>query len=172
MIEHTIDYLKPDVYNIVDDTAAWGNPFVSLEMFEEFFLPLYEKEAKIAKERGIYINYHNCGKCGIFIDDMVQIGINAWNPAQLCNDLDSVQEKYGNKLVLCGCWDPMKVVDPKLSDEDIYDYLLEIANARAKNGGFAFLATILIPDENDSRMLHVNDVVNKAIIEIGHNFYH
>lgn len=171
VIEHTIDYYKPDLFNIVDDTAAWGNPFVSLEMFREFFLPLYDREAKFARDRGIPILYHNCGKCEAFIDDMVGIGIDSWNPAQLCNDLDAVQAKYGNKLVLCGCWDPMKIVDPKLTDEDIYEYLLKIANDRAKNGGFAFLATILIPDDNDSRMLHVNDVVNRAIIEIGHDFY-
>ncbi|MBR2696953.1 MAG: veratrol--corrinoid protein metyltransferase [Parasporobacterium sp.] len=171
IIENTIDYYKPDVFNIVDDTAAWGNPFVSLDMFREFFLPLYDREAKFARDRGIPICYHNCGKCEIFIDDMVNIGVNSWNPAQLCNDLDAVQEKYGNKLILCGCWDPVRITDPKMTDEDIYDYLQTIANARAKNGGFCFLATILIPDEDDTRMLHVNDVVNKAIIEIGHNFY-
>ena len=171
IIENTIDYYKPDVFNIVDDTAAWGNPFVSLEMFREYFLPLYDREAKFARDRGIPICYHKCGKCEIFIPDMVQIGVQSWNPAQICNDLDAVQEKYGNKLMLCGCWDPVKITDPKLTDEDIYDYLQKIANDRAKNGGFCFLATILIPDEDDSRMLHVNDVVNKAIYEIGHNFY-
>lgn len=171
IIENTIDYYKPDLFNIVDDTAAWGNPFVSLEMFREYFLPLYDREAKFARDRGIPICYHNCGKCEIFIDDMVKIGVDSWNPAQICNDLDAIQEKYGNKLMLCGCWDPVKITDPKLTDEDIYDYLQKIANDRAKNGGFCFLATILIPDEDDSRMLHVNDVVNKAIYEIGHNFY-
>ncbi len=171
IIENTIDYYKPDVFNIVDDTAAWGNPFVSLDMFREFLLPLYDREAKFARDRGIPICYHNCGKCEIFIDDMYDIGVRSWNPAQICNNLDAVQEKYGNKLMLCGCWDPVKITDPKLTDEDIYEYLSSIANARAKNGGFCFLATILIPDENDTRMLHVNDVVNKAIVEIGHNFY-
>ena len=171
VIENTIDYYKPDVFTIADDTAAWGNPFVSLDMFEEFFLPLYKKEIDYAKDRGIPVAYHNCGKCEVFIDDMVNIGIDSWNPAQICNNLDAIQEKYGNKLVLCGCWDPMKIVDPKLTDQDIYDYLWSIAEARAKNGGFCFLATILIPDDDDTRMLHVNDVVNKAIIEIGHEFY-
>ena len=71
-----------------------------------------------------------------------------------------------------GCWDTMNVVDPKLSDQDIYDYFQSIADKRAKNGGFAFLVTILLPDgDKDPRMLHVNDVVNKALAEIGHNFY-
>lgn len=170
VIEKTIDYYQPDIFSVVDDTAAWGNPFVSLEMFREFFLPLYDREINYARERGIPVQYHNCGKCEIFMDDMVKIGVNSWNPAQLCNDLDAIQEKYGNSLILCGCWDPVKITEP-LSDQEIYDYLLWIASSRAKNGGFAFLATILLPEGGDERMLHVNDVVNKAIVDIGHSFY-
>lgn len=171
VIEKTIDYYKPDIYEIVDDTAAWGNPFISLDMFREYLLPLYDRELSFARDRGIRISYHNCGKCEGFIDDMVNIGINAWNPAQICNNLDALQEKYGRNLILCGCWDPLKIVDPRLTEQDIYDYLMSIANARAKNGGFCFLATILIPDDDDKRMLWVNDTVNKAIEEISHSFY-
>ncbi|MBQ9814598.1 MAG: veratrol--corrinoid protein metyltransferase [Lachnospiraceae bacterium] len=172
IVEKTIDYYKPDIYNLADDTAAWGNPFVSLDMFRRFFLPMYKREMQAALDRGIPVLYHNCGKCEIFIPDMVEAGITSWNPAQTCNDLVGIQEKYGRDLVLMGCWDTMNVVDPKLSDQDIYDYFQSIADARAKNGGFAFLVTILLPDgDKDPRMLHVNDVVNKALAEIGHNFY-
>ena len=172
IIEKTIDYYKPDVFNLADDTAAWGYPFISLNMFRRFFLPLYKREMKYAIDRGIPICYHNCGRCEDFIPDMVEAGINSWNPAQLSNDLDAIQARYGRDLILCGCWDPLKITEPNLTDQDIYDYLLSIANARAKNGGFCFLATILIPDgDKDTRMIHVNDVVNKSIIEIGHNFY-
>ena len=171
VIEKTIDYYKPDVYDLVDDTAAWGNPFISKEMFREYLLPLYDREVSYARERGIHISYHNCGKCEGFIDDIVNIGVRSWNPAQVCNDLDAIQAKYGRNLMLCGCWDAMKIVDPKATEEDIYEYLRGIANARAKNGGYCFMATILIPDEDDKRMLWVNDTVNKAIYEIGHNFY-
>ncbi len=171
IIENTIDYYKPDVFSMGDDTAAWNNPFVGLDMYREFFLPAYDREANFARDRGLPITFHNCGKCEIFVDDMFEMGVRSWNPAQICNDLDAVQAKYGNELMLCGCWDPLKITDPKLTDEDIYQYLLGIANDRAKNGGFCFMATILIPDETDQRMLHVNDVVNKAMVEIGHNFY-
>ena len=171
VIENTIDYYKPDIFDLADDTAAWGAPFVSHQMFKDFFVPMYKREIDYAKERGIPVMYHNCGKCETFIDDMVDIGINGWNPAQVCNDLDAIQAKYGRDLMLCGCWDALKVVGEGLSDQDIYDYLESVANARAKNGGFCFLATILIPDENDTRMLHVNDVVSDAIIDIGHKFY-
>lgn len=171
IIENTIDYYKPDIFNITDDTAAWGNPFVSLDMFREYFLPLYDREAKFARDRGIPISYHNCGKCEIFMEDMYNIGVRSWNPAQICNDLDGIQEKYGNSLILNGCWDVEKVTNPNMSDDDIYEYLLDIANKRAKNGGFCFLATILIPEGEAERMNHVNDVVNKSIIKIGHEFY-
>lgn len=171
VIEKTIDYYQPDIFDLADDTAAWGNPFISLDMFRDYLLPLYKRELSYARERGIRISYHNCGKCETFIDDMVGIGVQAWNPAQICNDLDAIQAKYGRDLILCGCWDPRIVIDPRLDEEGIYHYLKSIADARAKNGGFCFLATILIPDDDDKRMLWVNEQVSKYIEEIGHSFY-
>jgi hypothetical protein len=34
VIEKCIDYYKPDVYTMMDDTAAWANPFISMNMFK------------------------------------------------------------------------------------------------------------------------------------------
>ena len=138
--EKSIDYYKPDVLGIVDDTAAWGNPFVSLDMFREFLVPQYKRLAQFAHDRDLVITYHNCGKCESFIDDMVNVvGINEWNPAQNCNDLAAIKAKYGNKLTLCGCINSSQTFIGEMTDEHIREIVWDVANKYAPGGGFQFM---------------------------------
>ena len=101
----SLDYFKPDFFNIGDDTAAAGNPFISPEAQRELIKPFHHRLTKLAIDRGLPIMMHCCGRCEDYIDDWLDIGVTAWNPAQLTNDLSGIKKKYGNKLALCGCWD-------------------------------------------------------------------
>ena len=98
-------YIQPDVLTLMDDTAAWRAPFISKQMYHDLVLPFHDRQAKFGRDAGIPITMHNCGKAEVFMDDLVAIGVKAWDPAQTCNDLKGVQEKFGNDLVLMGCWD-------------------------------------------------------------------
>ena len=99
------DYYKPDVWAITDDTATATNPFISVDMYREMIKPFHASEAKFAQEAGIPIDMHDCGRCEDFIEDWLDFGVCAWNPAQTMNDLAGIKKKYGNRLVLEGCWD-------------------------------------------------------------------
>ena len=79
----TIEYYKPDLWYMLDDTAAKATPFFSLETYREVFLPIYRRLAKPATDRGIPIQFHNCGKCEIFVEDMIDFGVRYWDPAEL-----------------------------------------------------------------------------------------
>ena len=171
--EKSIDYYKPDVLGIVDDTAAWGNPFVSLDMFREFLVPQYKRLAQFAHDRDLVITYHNCGKCESFIDDMVNVvGINEWNPAQNCNDLAAIKAKYGNKLTLCGCINSSQTFIGEMTDEHIREIVWDVANKYAPGGGFQFMVTFIIPDrENNPEMVRREYFVNEVMEEVSHEFY-
>lgn len=89
-----------DVMGMGDDNATEINPFVSYEMFKEFLLPRYARLAKVLKDNGKIVSYHNCGRCEDFMDDMVDIGVQIWNCATPVNDLLAFKEKYNNKIIL------------------------------------------------------------------------
>ncbi len=72
--EKCIDYYKPDIVNITDDTATWKNPFFSPEMYQELFKPYHARQAKLGTDRGLPIEMHNCGRCEDFIDDWRDFG--------------------------------------------------------------------------------------------------
>ena len=166
-----MDVSNPDIFSLFDDTAAWANPFISLEMFREFLLPHYARIAKLAVDRGIPVSFHNCGLCQAFLDDYVDIGVSMWDPAQTCNDLAGIKKKYGRKLAIVGGWDAR---DNLLSDtvtyEEIYAYTKGQFDLLAPGGGYMFAGGFLgaIGDEN---IASKNAMLNKAVEELRYKYY-
>ncbi len=97
-----LQYYKPDYIWYADDIAHERNPFVSLETFRDIFAPVWRRFIKYYKDRGYLAVHHNCGHFEAFVDDIVDMGFNAWEPAQCSNDLVGIKKKYGNKLMICG----------------------------------------------------------------------
>jgi len=89
-----------DVAGFGDDNATELNPFISMEFFREFLLPRYDRLYKVARDHGLPISYHNCGRCEDFMDDMINIGVKIWNCATPVNDLLAFKQKYENKIIL------------------------------------------------------------------------
>jgi len=169
--EKYVDYCKPDVWTMMDDTAAWANPFISPEMYREFLIPLYDRQAKFGRDRGLPISMHNCGKCECFIDDLVKIGVTMWDPAQTCNDLLGIKKKYGNRLVIAGGWDAR---DNLLSDdvtyEEIYEYTKGQFDKLTPGGGYCFLGAFL-GAVGDEKIVQKNAMLRKAVEELKYKYY-
>lgn len=168
---HYIEYLNPDVLGMLDDTAAWQNPFISRDMYVEFLLPHYDRLAKLGRDRGIPISMHNCGKCEGIIDDLVGIGVTMWDPAQTCNDLKTIKEKYGRKLVIAGGWDARdNLLKPDVTYEEIYEYTKSRFDLLAPDGGYAFAGGYLGAVGDKTRDIK-NGMVSKAFNELRYMYY-
>jgi len=102
VIEKSIDYYHPDIFSMCDENASWNNPFYSLDMYRDLFKPYNMRIAKLAINRGIPIDIHDCGRCEDFIDDWMDFGVVSWNPAQTCNDLLAVKKNMPINLSLSG----------------------------------------------------------------------
>ncbi|MCR3922698.1 MAG: veratrol--corrinoid protein metyltransferase [Firmicutes bacterium] len=169
--ENIMPYYQPDVFSLADDTAAWLNPFISPAMYSKLVIPFHDRQAQIARDAGIPIGMHNCGKCQCFIDDWLAIGVSLWDPAQTINDLDDIKKKYGNKLVIAGGWDARGVLaSPYVTDEQIYDSVKDIIYRLAPGGGYAFSGGFL-GAMDDEEVKRKNGVLVRAAEEIGHDFY-
>jgi uroporphyrinogen-III decarboxylase len=168
---HYIEYMKPDVLGMLDDTAAWQNPFISRNMYVEFLLPHYDRLAKLGRDRGLPISMHNCGKCEGIIDDLVGIGVTMWDPAQTCNDLKAIKEQYGRKLVIAGGWDARDdLLKPSVSYEEIYEYTKSRFDLLAPDGGYAFTGGFLGAVGDTTKNIK-NGMVNRAFHELRYRYY-
>jgi hypothetical protein len=177
--EKTIDLYKPDICTFMDDTAAWANPFISASMYREFLLPRHARWSKMAKERGLKMTMHNCGKCEGIVDILVDdLGINMWEPAQTCNDLVAVKDKYFvnnkpgvQKLAIGGGWDGRgRLLEPDVTDEELLQSVHDTIDALAPGGGFAWCGGFLGAID-DKEVMRKNMIVMGEAEAYGHSFY-
>lgn len=163
--------MQPDVLTMMDDTAAWGAPFISPKMYRELVLPFHNRQAKFGRDAGIPITMHNCGKAEGFMEDLRSIGVNAWDPAQTCNDLKAVQAKFGNSLVLMGGWDARDhLLSPDVTDEEIRQSVRDTIDTYAKGGGFCWCGGYLGPVD-DPEVNRKNAVLMDEVYKYGDQFY-
>ena len=135
-----------DVIGITDDTATATNPFISVDMFRELVKPYHARLGKFAQDRGLHVMMHNCGRCEDSIPDWIDYGVDSWNPAQVVNDLDGIKAKYGNKMVLIGCWDSQGPVGwPHASEEVVREAVRETLMHYGKGGGYMFWGSVYGP---------------------------
>jgi uroporphyrinogen-III decarboxylase len=145
VLKKQLYYLKPEIYVLMDDDAAFRAPFFSLDMYREFFKPFHKLHAEIVLDAGCVIDRHDCGKSEQFIDDWLEIGVSAWNPAQITNDCAGIKKKYGGRLALSGCWDGQAWMGEKADEKKLRDALAEYTDTFAPGGGFTFSAMMSGP---------------------------
>ena len=166
-----IDFYKPDILDICDDTAAWKNPFISPEMYRELVKPYAARQAALGTDRGIPVEMHDCGRCEDFIDDWRDFGVSLWNPAQLSNDLLAIKKKYGNSLVICGGWDILgELTSPDVSEETVKESVYKAIDTYAPGGGYAFCGGYLGPI-GDKDTIRKNKWIREAVESYGKVFY-
>lgn len=143
IIEKIIEYYEPDLFNLTDDTASRSQPFFSMETYRDVFKPIYARQSKYAMDRGIPVQFHNCGRCEDQLDDMIDFGVVFWDPAQTGNDLRAVKEQYKGKLVVCGGYDFVPEDPEHVGEEEIRSYVREVIDELAPGGAYAFCGMYL-----------------------------
>jgi len=135
----SFDLYKPDLIEIVDDTAAWGAPFISNKQYREIFKPCHAREAQFAVDRGLPVAMHDCGKCEPFIDDWIDFGVKYWEPAQTCNDLLGIKEKYGSDMIVIGGFDANgELILPECTEETFKAAVVDVIDTLAVGGNYIF----------------------------------
>jgi hypothetical protein len=166
-----IDYIKPDMVQLADDTATERAPFISQEMYREFLLPHYDRHAKFARERGLPIAMHTCGHSEVFFEDLTKIGVVQWDPVQLSNDIHGIQARYGRNLVLCGGWEARgHFLEDGVTDEELRQAIRGAMDEYGQNGGLQIIAGFM-GAAGDTNAARKAKVLREEAYVYGHNFY-
>ncbi len=92
--------LKPDFLWVGDDLAYKQGPYISPNMWCDFFMPFYEQ---IAREITCPWIYHSDGNILPMLDYLIPLGMKAIHPLEPgALDICSVKKRYGKKIVLVG----------------------------------------------------------------------
>jgi hypothetical protein len=99
------------------DVAYRNGMLLSPELWRKYFKPHTKALIDLCHANGLMVVYHGCGNATKIYEDMIEIGLDAYNPLEAKADLDVVELKktYGTRLSFVGNID-MRVLesgDPK-----------------------------------------------------------
>lgn len=136
LIDKLITHYAIEVVVCHDDWGASRAPFFSVEMFEEMLYAPTKRICDYVHSRGCYYTQHCCGMVEPFVPYMVEMGVDAWESAQMnINDLPAIKAQFGDKLVM-----ETMLVDPAIHDPSAGEAAVRAAVRRcllpiAKDGG-------------------------------------
>ena len=101
-----------------DDFGLQRGGVMSVELFRKFFKPRYEKLWGVYKKHGIPVVHHSCGDCRIYLEDMIDAGLDMLHPVQQNSmDIKDVAEKYGRDLSFFASIDTVNVLTDGTTDD-------------------------------------------------------
>lgn len=143
LIECAAKYIKPDVVMYTDDLAKMDGLFMSPETYRELIKPHHARIIQAIKDNGMIPEQHTCGKFVDILDDYVEMGVESLYPIQPSNDIEAIQKKYGDRVVINGGFDSQGPAGrDDASEETIREEARRMANTYAVNGGYICLPLI------------------------------
>jgi len=134
------DYI--DVILFGDDFGTQTGPFMSTEMYREYYKPYQQKLWKRTKELAdVKIMLHSCGGIEPLLDDLIDAGLEAVNPVQIsCNGMDPklLKEKYGSRMCFWGGGCDTRDILPHQSPEEVGRHVRKQVEIMQKGSGFVF----------------------------------
>ncbi len=86
-----------------DDWGQQSGLIMGYDTWKEFIYPRLKRMYKAVHEEGKYVFIHSCGDVDELFDDLVEIGLNSFNPFQPeVMDVYSLMKKYRGRLTFHG----------------------------------------------------------------------
>ena len=101
-----------DAMILSDDYGASAQGLLRSQQFKEIYKPGLKKIIDCVKSNNLPIFLHSCGRIYDYLDDLVEIGIEAYHPIQRTAgmDLAKVKAQYGDKICLVGYIDSSRTL--------------------------------------------------------------
>lgn len=133
LIKIARDVYHADMILFHDDMGTQINTFFSPDIYEELFLPQYQKITKAAHDMGMYICLHSCGCISKLMPLIIQAGFDAWEGQDTANDKKAIMDAYGKDLAQCTLY----IIPADMSDEDAVADIHKRVDDLAMTGRFA-----------------------------------
>ncbi len=125
----------------LDGLVIWGDMaydkgmFYSPHHWREIYRPQLKRMCDVFKSYGAKLIYHGCGNAKPVYEDLIEVGIDAYNPLEVKAGLDveELKREYGDRLAFFGGIDVRMLSDA--SKEGVKEEVLRKLNA-ARGGGY------------------------------------
>lgn len=157
LIQEASEFGGIDCVRFGDDWAGQHGLLMGRDLWIEYIKPRLIKMAGAAGKKGLYVAQHCCGKADSLLPDMIDAGIDLFDPFQPeIMDVHQIFEKFYGKISFLGGLSIQKTM-PYGSREDVVRESLDLITGPGAKGGYIFspshALTADIPPENIEIMI-------------------
>ncbi|MCF6176301.1 MAG: uroporphyrinogen decarboxylase family protein [Victivallaceae bacterium] len=138
-ISQVKEALKHDI-DCVHFGDDWGQQCglqMGPQLWREFIYPQLKRVYKVVKDAGKYVSIHSCGDVDELFDDLINIGLNCFNPFQPeVMDVNALMKQHQGKLAFHGGLSTQKTLPYGTVDEVVAE--TEHLLSMGRNGGYIF----------------------------------
>ncbi len=138
-----------DIVHLGDDIGTQHGAMMGLEIWREWLKPRLKKVIDAAKaiNPDVLISYHSCGDIRIFLEDLVDVGIDVLNPIQPeCMDFQEVYDRIGDRMSFWGTIGTQQLL-PFGTQEDVKAEVNRVVKICGKQGGILIGPTHIVEPE-------------------------
>jgi uroporphyrinogen decarboxylase len=130
--------LGVDCVHFGDDWGSQNGLLIGVDMWREFVKPYFKKTCDAARDAGLLVSHHCCGKVDELIPEMIDCGVDVFDPFQPeVMDIWQIRELYRNQIAFWGGLSVQQVL-PYGSVEDVKKESHRLLTKMAPGGGYIF----------------------------------
>ena len=133
-----------DVIQAHDDYGSSDRMLMSPDSWRRIIKPHLKRMVAAVHDMGLLYEHHSCGCIDPIVEDLIEIGVDAWDPVQTGNtQVHADPLKYKDRITLVGGIDNQKVIDqPDATPEIICASLKKTIDTLAPGGSYVFLPSV------------------------------
>jgi uroporphyrinogen decarboxylase len=154
-----------DAVHFGDDFGSQTGILMGAERWRRLLKPRLARQYEAVKSAGKFVSIHSCGKVEKILDDLVEIGVDLFNPFQPeVTDVPSVFQRYHGRLAFWGGVSTQKLLPyAGVSEvEQQIDRLLEMG----RNGGYVIAPAHATP--GDAKVENMEAMLRKILDQQAH----
>ncbi len=129
-----------------DDYGMQTGLIMGYEHWQHFIKPRLARMFEPVREAGRYVTMHSCGCVAEIFDDLVEIGLNMFNPFQPeVMDVFEIKERYHGRLAFHGGMSIQRVL-PFGTVDEVREMTQRLIDA-GRNGGYIFSPSHSVPPD-------------------------
>ena len=133
--------LAIDGISFMDDWGTQKSLLISPAAWRKHFKPMYKEYCDIIHKAGKLAFFHSDGHTEAIYDDILEIGVDAYNSQLFCMDIEKLAEKYKGKITFWGELDRQHIL-PFGSEEEVRESVRRIKRAMLTPKRTGFIAEL------------------------------
>lgn len=147
---------------LADDIGGQNGVTVGPDLWREVYKPHYKRLfTEWHKISNMKVNLHSCGSNFDIMDDLIECGVDIYNPVQISAakmDPAALKANWGDKIIFYGAVFDATLLPPTMGEDEVYGIVKKNIETFSAGGGYMFAGVHNLP--GDIPESHIRAMVN------------